>query len=99
MANRAAQVQEALKNWRKPDRGIWEVRGSLKHFTFSQDGVLGRDRRRGGPRGAARRKKHAERMGIGRAEEIHSDVLEHGVDARGVFVQRYDSKALDARCC
>ena len=30
------------------------------------------------------------------ADEIKEDVLEHGVDARGVFVQHYDTKALDA---
>src|SRR5215831_17929503 len=25
------QVEEAVKNWRKPDRGIWEVRGKPQH--------------------------------------------------------------------
>jgi GH15 family glucan-1,4-alpha-glucosidase len=30
------------------------------------------------------------------AEEIHADVCEHGVDGRGVFVQHYDTTALDA---
>src|SRR5206468_2338290 len=30
------------------------------------------------------------------ADEIKSDVCEQGVDDRGVFVQRYGSKALDA---
>ena len=30
------------------------------------------------------------------ADEIHADVCEHGVDDRGVFVQHYDSDALDA---
>jgi GH15 family glucan-1,4-alpha-glucosidase len=30
------------------------------------------------------------------ADEIHADVCEHGVDDRGVFVQHYDSTALDA---
>jgi GH15 family glucan-1,4-alpha-glucosidase len=30
------------------------------------------------------------------ADEIHADVCEHGVDARGVFCQHYDTDALDA---
>jgi GH15 family glucan-1,4-alpha-glucosidase len=30
------------------------------------------------------------------ADEIHADVCEHGVDDRGVFVQHYESDALDA---
>jgi GH15 family glucan-1,4-alpha-glucosidase len=30
------------------------------------------------------------------ADEIHADVCEHGVDERGVFVQHYDTDALDA---
>ena len=30
------------------------------------------------------------------ADEIHADICEHGVDDRGVFVQHYDTKALDA---
>jgi GH15 family glucan-1,4-alpha-glucosidase len=29
----AKQVQAALKHWREPDAGIWEVRGQLQHFT------------------------------------------------------------------
>ena len=30
------QVEEAIKHWREPDRGIWEVRGEPKHFTSSK---------------------------------------------------------------
>lgn len=30
------QVSEALKHWREPDAGIWEVRGELRHFTSSR---------------------------------------------------------------
>jgi GH15 family glucan-1,4-alpha-glucosidase len=32
----------------------------------------------------------------GVADEIHADICEHGVDSRGVFVQHYDTDALDA---
>jgi GH15 family glucan-1,4-alpha-glucosidase len=30
------------------------------------------------------------------ADEIHADICEHGVDDRGVFVQHYETTALDA---
>ena len=30
------QVGEAMKHWREPDAGIWEVRGELRHFTSSK---------------------------------------------------------------
>ncbi len=30
------QVEEAIKHWKEPDRGIWEVRGEPQHFTSSK---------------------------------------------------------------
>ena len=30
------QVEEAIKHWHDPDRGIWEVRGEPQHFTSSK---------------------------------------------------------------
>ena len=35
-------------------------------------------------------------MDLAAADEIKSDVCEHGVDSRGVFVQHYGSNSLDA---
>jgi len=29
-------VEMALGSWREPDRSIWEMRGELKHYTFSK---------------------------------------------------------------
>jgi GH15 family glucan-1,4-alpha-glucosidase len=89
------QVETAIANWRKPDRGIWEVRGEPKHFTSSKMFCwVACDR---GARLAALREdfEHAEQWRQA-AEEIHADVCEHGVDDRGVFVQHYDATALDA---
>ena len=89
------QVEEAIEHWREPDRGIWEVRGEPQHFTSSKVMCwVALDR------GA----KLAERQGETSyaqqwraiAEEIKADILEHGVDSRGVFTQRYGSDALDA---
>ena len=89
------QVGQALKHWREPDAGIWEVRGELRHFTSSKIMCwVALDRgarlaRMSGQHGKAAEWEHA-------ADEIKADVLEHGVDDRGVFTQYYGSDALDA---
>ncbi len=91
----SAQVEKALTHWREPDRGIWEVRGEPKHFTSSKIMCwVAADR---GARLALLRKdtENYERWQAA-ADEIRADVLEHGVDARGVFVQHYGTDALDA---
>jgi alpha,alpha-trehalase len=89
------QVEAAIENWQKPDRGIWEVRGEPKHFTSSKMFCwVACDR---GARLALLREdgERAERWRAV-ADEIHADVCEHGVDDRGVFVQHYETDALDA---
>jgi alpha,alpha-trehalase len=89
------QVDEAIKHWREPDRGIWEVRGEPKHFTSSKVFCwVACDR---GARLAQLREDdvRATRWRAA-ADEIKADVLEHGVDNRGVFVQHYETEALDA---
>jgi alpha,alpha-trehalase len=88
-------VGEAIDNWQKPDRGIWEVRGDEKHFTSSKLMCwVALDR---GARLARLRDdyEHAERW-QGVAREIHDDICLNGVDDRGVFTQHYDTTALDA---
>jgi alpha,alpha-trehalase len=89
------QVEAAIAHWREPDRGIWEVRGEPKHFTSSKIFCwVACDR---GSRLAEVREdfQHATAW-RDVADEIHADVCEHGVDDRGVFVQDYDTTALDA---
>ncbi|HET6865595.1 MAG TPA: glycoside hydrolase family 15 protein [Solirubrobacteraceae bacterium] len=89
------QVERALERWREPDRGIWEVRGDPKHFTSSKLMCwVAADR---GTRLA--RIRNDERMATrweAAAAEIHADICANGVDERGVFVQHYDTDALDA---
>ncbi|MCX2965870.1 glycoside hydrolase family 15 protein [Gordonia sp. Z-3] len=90
-----AQVEEAVKNWRKPDRGIWEVRGEPKHFTSSKVMCwVALDR--GARLAALHGEKSYAKTWAGIADEIRADILEHGVDERGVFTQRYGDPALDA---
>ncbi|HEY5190062.1 MAG TPA: glycoside hydrolase family 15 protein [Solirubrobacteraceae bacterium] len=89
------QVEQAIEHWREPDRGIWEIRGEPKHFTSSKVFCwVACDR---GARLAELRDDH-ERSKRWRAaaDEIKADICEHGVDERGVFVQHYDTDALDA---
>jgi len=89
------QVGDALKHWREPDAGIWEVRGELKHFTSSKIMCwVAVDR---GARLAAMVGEHgkASEWGLA-AEEIKQDILANGVDERGVFTQYYGGTELDA---
>ncbi|WP_093260713.1 glycoside hydrolase family 15 protein [Thermostaphylospora chromogena] len=88
-------VESAIKHWREPDRGIWEVRGEPRHFTSSKVMCwVATDR---GARLARLRDEPelAERWQAV-ADEIHEDVCKNGVSDRGVFTQHYETEALDA---
>jgi GH15 family glucan-1,4-alpha-glucosidase len=89
------QVGEALKHWREPDAGIWEVRGELRHFTSSKIMCwVAVDRGARLARIAGEDAKAAEWELA--ADEIKEDILANGVDARGVLTQYYGGTALDA---
>ncbi|MBI2705953.1 MAG: glycoside hydrolase family 15 protein [Actinobacteria bacterium] len=89
------QVECALKYWREPDAGMWEVRGELKHFTSSKLMCwVAADR---GARLARLREEYdLASEWAEAAAEIHADICERGIDGRGVFTQHYDTDALDA---
>jgi GH15 family glucan-1,4-alpha-glucosidase len=89
-----AQAQRAAAAWREPDHGIWEVRGEPKHYVSSKLMCwVALDR---GARLAARRGRDLLADSWREvANEIHADICERGVDERGVFVQHYDTIALD----
>jgi GH15 family glucan-1,4-alpha-glucosidase len=89
------QVEAALAHWQEPDRGIWEVRGEPRHFTSSKVMCwVAVDR------GARLARIRADEVTAMRweaaAAEIHADICANGLDERGVFVQHYDTNALDA---
>ena len=88
-------VEEVLRRWREPDRGIWEMRGAPQHFVYSKVMCwVALDR---GARLAVLRGEHERARGwFEAARAIHEDVCANGVDARGVFTQAYGSTALDA---
>jgi alpha,alpha-trehalase len=89
------QVESALQHWRDPDQGLWEVRGPAQHFTASK--VLcwvAADR--GAKLAALRGETGLAASWRTAADEIHADILAHGLDKRGVFCQHYETTALDA---
>lgn len=89
------QVETALKYWREPDRGIWEVRGEPRHFTSSKVMCwVAADR--GARLARLRQELDLAARWQAAADEIHADVCANGVSERGVFRQHYGTDALDA---
>ena len=78
--------------WREPDQGIWEARGKPQHYVSSKlmcwvalDRAAKLAEIRGDPelqRDLARRPRRRS----------SADILEHGVDDRGVLRQHYDDR-------
>ncbi len=90
-----ALVENALRIWREPDRGIWEVRGDPRHFTASKVMCwVAADR--GSALAAGRGEEELATRWRAAADEIRADICANGIDDRGVFVQVYGSTALDA---
>jgi GH15 family glucan-1,4-alpha-glucosidase len=90
-----SQAECATNIWREPDQGIWEARGKPQHYVSSKlmcwvalDRAAKLGELRGSPDLAA--------TWQATAEEVKADVLEHGLDARGVLRQHYETDALDA---
>jgi alpha,alpha-trehalase len=90
-----SQARCASEVWREPDQGIWEARGKPQHYVSSKlmcwvaldrAAKLAEIR---GESGLATTWTHT-------AAEIKHDILEHGVDGRGVLRQHYATDALDA---
>jgi GH15 family glucan-1,4-alpha-glucosidase len=90
-----AQARCASRVWREPDQGIWEARGAPQHYVSSKlMGWVAMDRAAHLAAIAGEDDLSAEWAET--AAEIKADILEHGVDARGVLRQHYDTDALDA---
>lgn len=84
------------KNWHKPDRGIWEIRGQERDFTHSRAMVWAAFDR--GARGITEfgLDGDAERWASLR-DEVREEIMTRGYDAqRNTFVQHYDTAAVDA---
>jgi len=89
------QAECAKSVWRTPDQGIWEARGKPQHYVSSKLMcwvAMDRAAKLAGIRGE--NDLSAEWNEV--ASEIKADILEHGVDKRGVLVQHYNTESLDA---
>jgi len=88
-------VEDALANWRKPDSGIWEVRGEPKHFTSSKLMCwVAADR--GARLARIREDDEKAEAWEAAAHEIRDDICTNGLNKDGVFCQHYETDALDA---
>jgi GH15 family glucan-1,4-alpha-glucosidase len=88
-------VDTALKSWHEPDRGIWEVRGEPRHFTFSK-AMCWVALDRGARLATLRGEKRLAEKWWNEAKLVHADICEKAVDKRGRFTQSYGSDELDA---
>jgi GH15 family glucan-1,4-alpha-glucosidase len=89
------QVRCAERVWRDPDQGIWEARGEPRHYVSSKLMcwvATDRGARLAERRGEDEHASHFQQL----ADEIKAEILDRGVDKRGVFRQHYDTDALDA---
>ncbi len=84
-------VDQAIERFPEPDQGIWEMRGDPQHFVASKVMCwVAVDR---GLRLARVRDddEHIERWEAA-AEKMRAEILEQGVDDRGVFTQHYGTQ-------
>ncbi|MDH6575139.1 glycoside hydrolase family 15 protein [Kitasatospora sp. MAP5-34] len=84
------------EHWRQPDEGLWEFRGERRHFVHSKIMTWV---------AADRAVRMAETTGLpaplerwrAMRDAVHADVCANGYDPdRGVFVQHYGGRELDA---
>ena len=94
-----ALVDELVRHWEEPDRGIWEIRGEPRHFTHSKamiwvafDRAVTAVERYDLPASPASVQRWREIR-----DEVREQVLTRGFDAeRNAFVQHFDGHDLDA---
>ena len=89
------QAECATKVWQDTDQGIWEARGAPQHYVSSKLMCwVALDR--AAKLAAIRGDQERQSSWAATADEIRTDILEHGVDQRGVLCQHYETDALDA---
>ena len=90
-----AQAKCATARWREPDQGIWEARGKPQHYVSSKlMSWVALDR--ASKLAEIRGDRDLMKAWGATAEEIHADILDHGLRSDGVLRQHYDTDALDA---
>ena len=89
-------AETVMTNWRRKDRGIWEVRGKQEHFVYSKVmcwAALDHAASIAGARGNRRLSSRWSQA----AEHIKAEILDSGWNSdKLAFRQRYGHDALDA---
>jgi len=89
-------VNQLADDWRRPDNGLWEIRGQLRHFTHSRVMVWA---------AFDRAIEGVEEHGLhGPVDEwravrdlVREEIMERGFDTRrNTFTQHYDTDEVDA---
>ena len=89
-------AETVMGNWRRKDRGVWEVRGEQRHFVYSKAMCWAALDRAADIALAVGNGRMAERWSRA-AGRIRSEILRSGWSrAKQGFRQRYDGEALDA---
>ena len=89
-------VDHLARHWDRPDNGLWEIRGPLRHFTHSRVMVWAAFDR------AVRGVEHWGLEGPVEKwrelrDQVRAEILEHGwSEERGTFTQHYDTDEVDA---
>jgi GH15 family glucan-1,4-alpha-glucosidase len=90
-----AQAACATGVWQQPDQGIWEARGKPQHYVSSKLMCwVALDR--AAKLAAIRGDPELEKTWGETADQIRTDILEHGVTEQGVLRQHYATDSLDA---
>ncbi|MBS1849064.1 MAG: glycoside hydrolase family 15 protein [Actinobacteria bacterium] len=100
-------VDYVATHWQDPDDGIWEVRGGRRHFTHSKvmawvavDRAIETVEHFGLEMIEGVSTPHEPPLDVDEwrslRDAIKADVLAHGVNAQGAFVQSYGSDLFDA---
>ena len=95
-ALQVALVENLAREWQRPDRGLWEIRGEPRHFTHSRAMVWAafdravRAVEKSGLEGPVDRWREIR-------DAVHEEILARGFDHdRGTFTQHYDTTEVDA---
>jgi GH15 family glucan-1,4-alpha-glucosidase len=89
-------VNELAEDWRRPDNGLWEIRGELRRFTHSRVMVWAAfDRAIEGVEAHGLHGPVDEWRAV--RDQVREEIMTHGYDAeRNTFTQHYETREVDA---
>lgn len=89
-------VEQAIDLWKKPDCGIWEIRGAQRHFVLSK-AMCWVTLDRAIKLADGMHKEHPKKRWEKIRDEIYNRIMQDGVDKkRQIFKQAFDNPIADA---